>query len=200
MNEEKLFAPTKSQQVEFSALAIKRIKTQCPRVIPADLQLSSAGYRMVSFSSAKHRYFMLTFQFSKDGMNCVCRRDVFSRHSSVSNDVLTETIQPLYFNYMYQAFGEPYRQAALTYWQKHLWEEYNAHMEQKQKQIAQLEQAEKALSTKQIQTLSALYALGNANGADKTEEQFFGGKLKSCKVLVKGSRKIDLDEVNSRAR
>lgn len=196
MNEEKQFGLTKSQQVEFSERAIQHIKAQCPRVIPADIQLSSAGYGMTTFSSAKHRYFMLSFHFLKDGMNCVCRRDVVSRHSNTSNDALTEAIQPLYFNYMYRAFGEPYRQAALAYWQKHLWEEYNAHLEHKQAQIAQLEQAEKALSTKQIQTLSALYALGQE--ADNTEKQIFGGKLKSCKVLLKGARKIDLDQVNSR--
>lgn len=196
MNEEKQFGLTKSQQVEFSELAIQHIKAQCPRVIPADLQLSSAGYGITTFSSAKHRYFMLSFHFLKDGMNCVCRRDGFSRHSNVNNDVLTEAIQPLYFNYMYRAFGEPYRQAALAYWQKHLWDEYHVHLKHKQEQIAQLEQTEKVLSTKQIQTLSALYALGQE--ANKTEKQIFGGKLKACKVLLKGSRKLDLDQDTSR--
>ncbi len=195
MNKEKQFRPTPSQQVEFSELAIKQIKARWPRVIPADIKLSTTGYGMTTFASAKHRYFMLSFHFLKDGLNCVCRRDG-SRHSNASDDLLTDAIQPLYFNYMYQAFGEPYRAAALDYWQKHLWEEYNAHLVHKQAQIAQLEQAEKALSAKQIQTLSALYNLGQE--PNKTEQQIFGGKLKSCQVLLKGARKIDLDENNSR--
>lgn len=170
MNKKLEFNLTNAQKTEFGRLAIKKIADQ--QIMP-DVEIHDIQPTSISFTSHENNpdnNVYLTFDFINNGLACRCTdRGYPSQY--------TDTIQPLYLNYMYKIFGEPFREAALNNWhsqysefqrrqaketitlKKKLDEEYKKYLAHRHKEFdklyAKLEQEEDTLFAKKEQIIQS---------------------------------------------
>lgn len=171
------FPLNKAQKIEFSKIALNKIKELYPHFIPDDVELESTEYSGIKYGSDSRRFLMLGFYFDQDNAAYCCCKN-FDRDSF--NDI----VRPLYFDYMYQRFGEPFREAALTYWQNELSAIYDDYRELEAKKITELK---KDINLEDYDViLDSLNNLGRFKEFQLTEEQ----GIKFCEQAIKKIREL----------
>lgn len=176
MNVKPKFDLTDEQKIEFGKLAIKDMYQQKPwieqldtkvfRVEPTTVVLS-CDLKIPHWGNQQDQTNLVFFRFRDDFLRCETNGIDFNINLN-----FTDHLQPLYFDYMYQIFGEPFRKAALNYWRERTQEESNAFQERK----AQLNQEGKELAAKHKTILATLSNLGKS---DKKLRQFAAPQMKS---------------------
>ena len=175
MSKKPKFNLTDEQKIEFGKLAIKEMHQQKSwleqldikvfRVEPTTVVLS-CDFKIPHWENQQDQTNLVFFRFRDDFLRCETNGIDLNLNLN-----FTDKLQPLYFDYMYQIFGEPFRKAALNYWRERTQEESNAFQERK----AQLNQEGKALAAKHKKFLDTLSNLGKS---DKKLRQFAAPQMK----------------------
>ncbi len=175
MSKKPEFNLTDEQKIEFSQHAVKEMYQQKPgieqlntkvfRLEPTSVVLS-CDFKIPNWGDQQNQNNLVFFRFKNDFLRCE------TNGIGLNIDLnFTDDIQPLYFDYMYKTFGEPFRKAALNFWQERRQEEYNEFKERQ----AQLNQEGKELEAKHIGFLNILSNLGKS---DKKLSQFAAADMK----------------------
>ena len=175
MNMKPKFNLTNEQKIEFGKLAIKamhqqqslieQLDTKVFRVEPTTVVLS-CEFKTSNVENQQDQTNLVFFRFKDDFLRCETNGIDLNINLN-----FTDNLQPLYFEYMYQTFGEPFRKAALDFWRERRQEEYNEFKERK----AQLNQEGKELEAKHKKFLDTLSNLGKS---DKKLSQFAAPQMK----------------------
>ena len=171
------FPLNKAQKIEFSKIALNKIKGLYPHFIPDDVELGSTSYGSVTYVSDSRDFFMLGFYFDQDNAAyCCCK--------NLTKDSCNDIVRPLYFDYMYKRFGEPFRETALAFWQKKTSAVYDDYRELEAKKITDLKKDVKLEDYDVI--LDSLNNLGRFKEFQLTEEQ----GIEFCQQAIKKIREL----------
>lgn len=164
MNKKPEFNLTDAQKIEFGKLVIqemhqqktwiKQLNTKVFRVEPTTV-VFSCDFKIPQWGDQRNQTDLIFVRFRDDFLRCETNGTLdlnFNLH-------FTDDVQPLYFAYMYQTFGEPFRKAALAFWRERNAAEYN---EFKARQ-AQLNQEGKDLAAKHKRFFNTLSNLGKSD-------------------------------------